>query len=79
MLYASRRDQGLVQRSVAKRRKTAELNFHDNKFLRRRLYVRRTRGSPDFLFLFSKKRKCYLFVIRNKISKTLNNPFDIEI
>jgi len=35
----------------------AQLNFHDNKFLRRKLYVRRTRGSPDFLFLFSKKRK----------------------
>lgn len=26
----------------------AQLNFHENKFLRRRLSVRRTRGSPDF-------------------------------
>jgi len=52
----------------------AQLNFHFNKFLRRRLYVRSTRESPDFLFLLLKKKRggFILVLFLKEYNSTLN-------
>lgn len=62
VIHVSKRPM-LVQCYLTKRRKTAGLNFYDNKFLYRRLFARRAKRSPDsfvknFYALLPEKRIC---------------------